>query len=78
MEFLKSITPSCLWCCGHSRNDRSFEIGRAMLECETNIVSIIKSRRFFEEAMQVLLSDEQYKILQERSALVVINPDNIG
>lgn len=49
-----------------------------MLEYETNIVSIIKSRRFFAEAMQVLLSDEQYKILLERSAVVVIDPDKIG
>ena len=77
-EFLKSITPSCLWCCGQSRTDRSFEIGRAMLECETNIVQIIKSRRFFAEAMQVLLSDEQFKILQERSAVVVIDPDSVN
>ena len=37
-ECFRSIIPFCSKCCGPNRRDRSFEIGRNMIEHETNIV----------------------------------------
>ena len=74
-EFVRSILPRCMWCCGTSRVDKSFEIGQMMLGHETNIFQIIRSRRFVAEALQVLLSEEQRKVLLERSSYVVVDPD---
>ena len=46
-----------------------------MLGHETNILQIIRSRRFFAEALQMLLNEEQRKVLLERSRYVVFDPD---
>ena len=43
-------------CCNSNRTEKGFEVGRAYLSHETNIVSIIQSVRFFKKAIKLLLS----------------------
>lgn len=48
-----------------------------MLEKETNIIEIVKSRRYLSEAVRLLLSKEQRKKLKERSRYLIVNPDKL-
>ena len=68
------MLPRCLRC-RQSETQRAFAKGRALLEHETNIVSIIQSRRFIAEALKVLLSDREWNELIERSRFVAIDPN---
>ncbi len=52
-------------------------MGRSMLEKETNIIEIVKSRRYLSEAIRLLLSKEQRKELKERSRYLIVNPDKV-
>ena len=55
--------------------EKSFDLGRRTLDQETNIVQIIKSRRFFTEALRVLLPPEKWDELMESSYFICIDPD---
>ena len=52
------LLPSCLKCCNGSPQNRGLEMGRAKLEKETNIITILQSRRYFNAALKQLLSKQ--------------------
>ena len=43
-------------CCRPDRLDKGFALGRQQLQKETNIIEIIKSRRYFNHALRLLLT----------------------
>ena len=45
------------------------------MQQETNIIEIIKSRRYFNAALHFLLDKKQRMRLKERGRYTVINPD---
>ena len=59
------------------RLERGFEKARGQLLEEINIIEIIKSRRFFQKALKVLLTKKKRLELKERSRYISINPDDI-
>ena len=67
--------PSCLQCCRNSRNDRGMEIGRANLEKESNIITILQSRRYVNAALKRLLSKRERQILKDQTKFWNINVD---
>ena len=73
-QFFLKYVPKCIRC-RLSRTERAFKKGRKLLDQETNIVSIIKSRRFIAEALKVLLTKQQWEELIERSRFVAIDPN---
>ena len=58
-----------------NRLERGFERARDKLEKEINIIEIIKSRRYFNRALKVLLPKKQRMKIKERSRYIAINPD---
>ena len=50
-------------------------MGRRKLEKETNIISIIKSRRYFNAAIKLLLTKHQRDRLKEHTKYLHINPE---
>ena len=46
------------------------------LDTETNIVKIVKSRRYFKAALKMLLSREKRKQLKEKSRYISIDPSS--
>lgn len=50
-------------------------MAREALEKEINIISLIKSRRYFHMALRCLLSQEQRLNLKDISQFVVVDPD---
>ena len=45
------------------------------MEVETNIIEIIKSRRYFNAALRFLMTKKQRLRLKERGRYIVIDPD---
>ncbi len=76
-EYLKSLCCCQRLCHTTDRLERGFELGRSMLEKETNIIEIVKSRRYLSQAVRLLLSKEQRKKLRERSRYLIVNPDKL-
>ena len=67
-DYLIDLMPSCLTrCCEPDWRRRSFEIMRDKMEEEINIVKIVQSRRFFKNAIQKLLSKQDYDLLRTQS-----------
>ena len=64
-------------CLRPDRLERGFEKARGQLLEEINIIEIIKSRRFFQKALKVLLTKKKRLELKERSRYISINPDDI-
>ena len=67
-----------LICCKRgkrSRLERAFEKAREELQNETNIIQIIKSRRFFEAALARLLTLEEITRLKKLSYFITVDPD---
>ena len=62
-------------CLRPDRLERGFEKARGKLLEEINIIEIIKSRRFFQKALKVLLTKKKRYELKERSRYISINPD---
>ena len=55
-EYIKSICPCLTRCCKPDRLEKGFMMGRIELQKETNIIEIIKSRRYFNGALKILLT----------------------
>ena len=68
------ILPSCLQCCRSGKQDKSIAMGRDKLEKESNIIEIIKSRRYFNASLKILLSKRQRMRLKERTRYLHVNP----
>lgn len=71
------MVPDCLKpcrCCKDSRTQQGVKKAIEKMNKETNIIDIIKSRRFFEAAIRKLLSREQIDVLKERSRYITIDP----
>ena len=66
----------CRHCCRKSRKQRGIEKARKILEKEVNIVDIVKSRRYFNEALIHLLSKEKRRELIARSQFTEVNPSS--
>ena len=77
-EYLKHLLCPCykrFKCCSTDRVEKGFEIGRTYLSRETNIVSIVKSIRYFNHAIELLLSKEQRFKLKYQSRFLTIDPE---
>ena len=59
-------------CCKQDQSENGFLQGRELLEKETNICEIIKSRRYFNKALNFLLTKRQRKYLRERTRYVML------
>ena len=68
------ILPSCFQCCRSGKQDKSIALGRDKLEKESNIIEIIKSRRYFNASLKILLSKRQRMRLKERTRYLHVNP----
>ena len=68
-ECIRTLIPCCFRFerCSLSRTERALKLGRERLEQETNIIEIIKARRFFQSALSLLLTKDQHKRLKEQS-----------
>ena len=64
-DVLCDSLPSCFQCCRNSRNDRGLALGRAKLEKESNIITILQSRRYFNAALKQLLTKKQRQTLKD-------------
>ncbi len=77
-EYCKELLmwPCCknLRCFKSDRVEKSFEVGRTYLSRETNIVSIVKSVRYFKQALKLLLSEEQRTKLKEKTKYLTVDP----
>lgn len=80
-ECLVSCTPKCCKrsrCCKKSRHLVAMEMAREKLDKEINIIEIVKSWRFFENAFKFLLPEAKRLDLKERSRYIAIQPDVIN
>lgn len=78
-EYFRNLLPSWIcFCqgCKADRHEKGFELARERMANETNIIEIIKSRRYFNAALRFLLSKKQRMRLKERGRYTLINPDN--
>mmetsp|Transcript_36663 Transcript_36663/g.48146 ORF Transcript_36663/g.48146 Transcript_36663/m.48146 type:complete len:240 (-) Transcript_36663:585-1304(-) len=66
--------PSCFQCCRSNARDKSIEMARKKLEKESNIIEIIKSRRYFSASLKLLLTRRQRMRLKERTRYLHMNP----
>jgi hypothetical protein len=79
-EYFRDLLPRWICFCKTCRADRlekGFEEARRRMANETNILEIIKSRRYFNAALRFLLSKSQRMRLKERGRYKVINPDSL-
>ena len=77
-EYFRDTLPSRVcFCksCKPDRLERGFQKARERMQRETNILEIIKSRRYFNAAIRFLLTKKQRMKLKERGRYTVINPD---
>ena len=77
-EYFKDLCPSWLCFCRRCKPDRlerGFFAARELLKQETNIIDIIKSRRYFNAALHFLLTKSQRIRIKEKSRYTHVNPD---
>ena len=77
-EYFRDTLPSWVcFCksCKPDRLERGFEKARQQMQRETNIIEIVKSRRYFNAALRFLLTKKQRMKIKERGRYTVINPD---
>ena len=75
-DLLPKVTLRICKCCRPDRLERGFEKARENLMKEINIIEIVKSRRFFNQALKLLLSKKKRMELKERSRYISIDPDS--
>ena len=79
-EYARDLLPKVILrickCCKPDRLERGFEKAREDLLKEINIIEIVKSRRFFNKAIKLLLSKKKRMELKERSRYIPIDPDD--
>lgn len=82
-EYIKDLLPSCLaccsgkkTCCGPNRVDRAFAKAREKIAEETNIIEIVKSRRYQAAALKFLLTKEQRIKLKNQTRYFAVDPDS--
>ena len=68
--------PSFCQCLRNNRLDKSFELGRTKLEKETNIIDLIKERRYFYASLKLLLTRRQRERLKQRTRFLLLNPNS--
>ena len=68
--------PSMFTCCKPDWRRRSFEMMREKIEKEINIVNIVQSRRYFNLALEELLTYDQRRKLREKSRYIVVDPSS--
>ena len=61
-------------CCPKSRPKKGLYKALATMDTETNIIKIVKSRRYFKHALRILLTRKQRRELKERSRYTTIDP----
>ena len=79
-EYFLDVVPERIKCkckfCNKSRSLRAVEKARERMEQEINIVHIVKSRRYFQRALRLLLSRRTREQMQKQSRYIYINPDD--
>ena len=77
-EYICDEIPDVLKMCGclrPNRKERFFKVARDRFAHESNIIEIIKSRRYTSQALQLLLSKRQRLNLKLTSRYLNVNPD---
>ena len=77
-EWFRNFLPSWVCFCKSCKADRlekGFELARKRMETSTNIIEIIKSLRYFNAALRLLMTKKQRLRLKEQGRYTVINPD---
>jgi len=77
-EYFRDLCPSWVCFCRQCKPDRlerGFSEARGLLKHETNIIEIIKSRRYFNAALRFLLTKKQRMRIKERGRYTSVNPD---
>ena len=77
-EYFRETLPSWVcFCksCKPDRLERGFQEARERMQSETNILEIVKSRRYFNAALRFLLTKKQRLKIKERGRYTVFNPD---
>ena len=69
--------PSRLICCRRSQKEIQIQHAIEQMSKETDIVEVIKSRRYFNLALKKLLSTKERMKLKERSRYFCIDPDKL-
>ena len=82
-EYMRDLLPSRLACCcrkntcwGPNRVELAFSKARDKVALETNIIEIIKSRRYSCAALKLLLTKEQRDKLKEQTRYYAIDPES--
>ena len=68
--------PNFCQCLRKNRLDKSLIQGRTKLEKETNIIDLIKEKRYFNASLKLLLTRKQRKRLKERTRYLMLNPND--
>ena len=69
--------PSRLICCRRSQRELQIQQAIDQMSKETDIVEVIKSRRYFNLALKKLLSTKERMKLKERTRYLCIDPDKL-
>ena len=84
-EYFLSLLPSCCGnilkkfkccrCCLRSRRQTALKMAREKLDKELNIIEIVKSWRYYEQALRHLLPEKLRLDFKERARYISIDPD---
>lgn len=70
------LLPAKLLCCRKSRKQRAIEKARQAMDREFNVVEILKSRRYFNKALKLLLPKQKRQVLIESSEYIEVDPSS--
>ena len=75
--YMMDSLPSRLICCRRSQKELLIQQAIDSMSKETDIVEMIKSRRYFNLALKKLLSTKERMKLKERSRYLCIDPEKL-
>ena len=70
------LIPEKCRCCRKSRTQKCIDRALKIMEEETNIVEITKSRRYFKQALQILLPQDKRLAIREEADFYIVKPSD--
>lgn len=67
--------PARLVCCKRSRKEIGIQLAIEKMNKETDIIELIKTNRYFQQAFKKLLSHDKRQSLKEKSRYLIIDPN---
>ena len=74
-QYAMHVLPPKLVCCKKNRKERAIAKAIKKMDDEIDIIEMIKSRRYFKEALRKLMSAEKRMKLKEKTRYIMIDPD---